>query len=127
MASNDLKQMEKQETDSLKLKDFMIGAIIGGIVGGATALLLAPKSGKELRSDLNGQVGSLIGKTDHLRAAVTQKGNELAAATKEKTIQLKSIAVEKGGQIVETVKEKTDGLKKKVDEKKEEVLDEEFI
>ncbi|MGV3487537.1 MAG: YtxH domain-containing protein [Tuberibacillus sp.] len=30
---------------------FILGAVIGGLVGAATALLLAPKSGKELRGD----------------------------------------------------------------------------
>lgn len=30
----------------------MFGAILGGIVGAATALLLAPSSGEELRQDL---------------------------------------------------------------------------
>ncbi|MFK4997438.1 YtxH domain-containing protein [Bacillus sp. N9] len=39
--------------------NFMTGIIVGSIVGAATALLIAPKSGKELRSDINEQVEAL--------------------------------------------------------------------
>ena len=30
------------------MKDFVIGALVGGIVGAAVGLLLAPKTGKDL-------------------------------------------------------------------------------
>jgi gas vesicle protein len=35
---------------------FTFGAILGGILGGVTAMLLAPTSGKELRSSFKKQV-----------------------------------------------------------------------
>ena len=38
---------------------FAIGALIGFVAGAVTALLMAPKSGKELRSDLKNNVSSL--------------------------------------------------------------------
>lgn len=129
MANNEVKQLEEQYEG--KSKDFIIGAIIGGAVGALTALLLAPKSGKELRNDLADQVETIKGKTDHLRIAVTQKGNDLAATTKEKTIQLKDLAVDKGSQLVGTVKDKAEKLQNKVEneekEEKDESYDEEFI
>ena len=34
------------------VKPFLLGALIGGAIGTITALLLAPKSGRELRSDI---------------------------------------------------------------------------
>lgn len=34
-------------------KDFLVGAAIGGLLGTAAALLVAPKSGKKMREDLN--------------------------------------------------------------------------
>ncbi len=39
----------------MNTKDFLIGTLVGGIVGATTALFLAPKSGKELRSDISEQ------------------------------------------------------------------------
>lgn len=45
--------------DGINSKDFLIGTLIGGIVGATTALFLAPKSGKELRDDLNTQANAL--------------------------------------------------------------------
>ncbi|WP_100487533.1 YtxH domain-containing protein [Sporolactobacillus pectinivorans] len=34
-------------------KELFIGGVIGGLIGAATALLLAPKSGEETRQDLH--------------------------------------------------------------------------
>ncbi|WP_168119384.1 YtxH domain-containing protein [Paenibacillus sp. HB172176] len=34
-------------------KGFLFGAIAGGVIGSITALLLAPKAGKELREDIS--------------------------------------------------------------------------
>jgi len=34
------------------LKGFGVGILVGLVIGGAVALLYAPKSGKELRSDI---------------------------------------------------------------------------
>ncbi|MEW9051906.1 MAG: YtxH domain-containing protein [Neobacillus sp.] len=60
---------------------FLVGAIIGGIVGAAAAMLLAPKTGREIRSTLGSQAGTLKEKTVLLRENVMSKGNELVAKT----------------------------------------------
>ncbi|WP_102345253.1 YtxH domain-containing protein [Bacillus sp. Marseille-P3661] len=52
-------------------KDFLIGTLIGGIVGASVALFLAPKSGKQLRSELNEQ--ALIAKEVSGQIAETAK------------------------------------------------------
>jgi gas vesicle protein len=41
-----------QQNEGMNAKDFLIGTLIGGLVGAATALLLSPKSGPELRGDI---------------------------------------------------------------------------
>ena len=38
---------------------FLFGVVVGALAGAGVALLLAPKSGAELRSDLSESVGSL--------------------------------------------------------------------
>lgn len=41
-----------QERESNYARGFLVGALIGGAVGAVTALLFAPKSGRELRQDI---------------------------------------------------------------------------
>jgi gas vesicle protein len=64
------KDYEMRETNQNKREDssssFLLGALIGGLVGAAAAIFLAPKSGKDLRSTLNNQAGTLKEKTVQL-------------------------------------------------------------
>lgn len=55
-----------------RFKSFSWGVILGGLAAGATALLLAPKSGKKLRKDIKDKYEDY-----------TQKGNELCDDVKE--------------------------------------------
>lgn len=57
-----------------KAMAFTFGAIIGGILGAVTALLLAPYSGDELRSAIQQQVDSL---QMEIKEAAQQKRAEL--------------------------------------------------
>jgi gas vesicle protein len=64
------KDYELRGTNQNKSEDssssFLLGALIGGLVGAAAAIFLAPKSGRELRSTLNNQAGTLKEKTVYL-------------------------------------------------------------
>ncbi|AIE61059.1 YtxH domain-containing protein [Bacillus methanolicus] len=91
-------------------KEFMIGAMIGGVIGAAVALLFAPKSGKELRNNLNEQAIVLKEKTGKFRESVMTKGNSLASAAKEKTVQLREQAKIKGNELASVAKERTSTL-----------------
>lgn len=67
MSSNDYEMREtKQQNKSDSSSSFLLGAFIGGLVGAAAAIFLAPKSGRELRSTLNTQAGTLKEKTVQL-------------------------------------------------------------
>ncbi|WP_433743761.1 YtxH domain-containing protein [Falsibacillus pallidus] len=78
----------ERNDQNMNTKDFLIGALIGGIVGATTALFLAPKSGKELRDDLNIQAMQLKEKSSQFKDTAVEKGNEWAAVAKEKTSAL---------------------------------------
>ncbi|HPI19648.1 MAG TPA: YtxH domain-containing protein [Candidatus Kapabacteria bacterium] len=73
-----------EQNGSNYTKGFLLGAIIGGAVGAITALLLAPKSGRELREDLAVRSSELYDKaTDYFNdlegnvsTAVTNTMNE---------------------------------------------------
>lgn len=80
----------------VNMKDFVIGAFVGGIVGAAVGLLLAPKTGKDLRSDVATQAVNL-----------KDKGIQLSEVAKEKTIRLTHQIKEQSNQIVEKVKTKS--------------------
>ncbi|MGD6967886.1 YtxH domain-containing protein [Rossellomorea vietnamensis] len=89
---------------SINAKDFLIGSLIGGIVGAATALFLAPKSGKELRDDLNTHAGTLKEKSGQWRETAMERGNELASAAKEKTSGITKTVQEQSTNLVNKVK-----------------------
>ncbi|RIW35709.1 YtxH domain-containing protein [Bacillus salacetis] len=93
---------------SINAKDFLIGSLIGGIVGAATALFLAPKSGKELRDELNTHAGTLKEKSSQWKDTAMERGNELAAAAKEKTSGITKTVQEQSNNIVNKVKSKSD-------------------
>lgn len=102
--SKEEKYQQEQAEGKMNTKDFLIGALIGGIVGATTALLLAPKSGKELRQDLNDQTYLMKEKTGQLKESALHKGNELAAAAKEKTSTLTHRVSEQSNEWLNKVK-----------------------
>jgi|OpeIllAssembly_1097287.scaffolds.fasta_scaffold633021_2 gas vesicle protein len=58
-----------------RIGNFILGALLGGMVGAITALILAPSSGQQLRSDI-------VTRADQIRSEVTQ-----AAATRRAELE----------------------------------------
>lgn len=81
------------EEERVNMKDFVIGALVGGIVGAAAGLLLAPKSGKDLRSDVAVQAVNF-----------KDKSADFSSTAKDKTVQLSKQIQEQSSQLVEKVK-----------------------
>ncbi|OAH56246.1 MULTISPECIES: YtxH domain-containing protein [Bacillaceae] len=79
--------------DSINTKDFIIGALCGAFIGATTALMVAPKSGRELRDDLNVQAGSL-----------KERASSLTDTAKDKTSTLTKTVQEQSTAIVDKVK-----------------------
>ncbi|MEH7081291.1 YtxH domain-containing protein [Neobacillus drentensis] len=77
------RDFDSRETNQARNEEssnsFLLGAIIGGVVGAAAALFLAPKSGKDLRNRFSNQAGSIIDKTSTIRENVMSKSNELVS------------------------------------------------
>jgi gas vesicle protein len=86
--------MTNKQGKSLSFKDFIFGALLGGLVGSATALFLAPKSGKEMRQDLGEQTVTL-----------RQKSGTLAQIAKEKSSDLAKTVGDQSSNVVSRVKE----------------------
>ncbi|MCA1056871.1 YtxH domain-containing protein [Rossellomorea aquimaris] len=99
---NQTQNQQATDSNNINSKDFMIGTLIGGIVGAATALLLAPKSGKDLRNDLNEQAIVIKEKSGQWKDTAVEKSNELAAVAKEKSAAFSKTVQEQSN----TVKDK---------------------
>ncbi|MCJ1908538.1 YtxH domain-containing protein [Planococcus ruber] len=85
--------------DESSSKDFIIGALVGGIIGAATALFLAPKSGKELRSDLNTHATTLKEKTATYTDTAKEKSGGLTQQVKDQSSKVvDKVKNLKGGQ-----------------------------
>lgn len=68
-----------------KGKDLLIGAVVGTVLGAVTALLFAPKSGRELRADIAEGVHNVTDKTTQVAGTVADKSKQLAGTISEKT------------------------------------------
>jgi gas vesicle protein len=77
------REFDSRETNQTRNEEssnsFLLGAIIGGVVGAAVALFLAPKSGRDLRNKFSNQAGSIINKTSTISGNVMNKSNELVS------------------------------------------------
>ena len=91
--------------DGINSKDFLIGTLIGGIVGATTALFLAPKLCKQLRDDLNTQAHALQEKTDRLTTDAKERGTEYVTIAQDKTSALSQLVAEQSNQILDKVKD----------------------
>ncbi|WP_312469957.1 YtxH domain-containing protein [Neobacillus sp.] len=100
------REYESRETNQTRTEEssnsFLLGAIIGGVIGAAAALLLAPKSGKELRTSLTNQAGTIKDKSVLLRENVMNKSNGLVS----KTTSLSQGLVQQSSELLNKVKGK---------------------
>jgi gas vesicle protein len=101
---NSYETSQNKGDGSINAKDFLIGTLIGGIVGSLTALLLAPKSGKELRGDINNQAHLLKEKSGQLRDTAVGKGNEIASTVKDKTSSISKTMSKQSTELVSKVR-----------------------
>lgn len=63
-------------------KSFLLGAVIGAVAGSVTALLLAPKPGKELRQDIADGARTVAEKTQAAAEKVGEQSSELYSRIK---------------------------------------------
>src|SRR5690554_2849460 len=79
--------MSEEKDTSMNTKDFFIGTLVGGLIGASAALLLAPKSGKELREDINAQAKVAKERTADWTHQAVEKGNQFATTAKDQSSQ----------------------------------------
>lgn len=101
--------------NNMNTKDFLIGALIGGMVGAVSALLLAPKSGKELRHDINEHAVNVKDRSLQLKDTAVERGNEWISVAREKSSDIAKTVSKQSNQIASKVKE----LRSRIDENRE--------
>jgi len=88
-------------------KDFLLGAVVGGVIGAITALLLAPKPGDELRADIKDTVNTVSNRTQEIANQVTDKSQVIAKNVSERSQVLAKNVSERGQVIAKTVGSQT--------------------
>lgn len=104
-------------------KDFIVGSLVGGLIGAVTALFLAPKSGKEIRDDLGQQASVVKGRTEKFTSQTLEKSAGLANVAKEKTVSLSQVVSEQSSQIMNKVRDLTNTTNEQRDVLESEVAD----
>jgi gas vesicle protein len=62
----------------MSANEFLVGAAVGSLLGGVSALLMAPKTGKRLRQDINDVYCDMTERTSDAAEQVSKKGKALA-------------------------------------------------
>jgi gas vesicle protein len=92
------------------------GALIGGVIGATAALLLAPKSGRELRVDIRDRYNSVQDRTKQVLSDAGNKTQELAKQVGQQATDI----MDKTRSAISTAKEEVQSWK---DENKNEFKD----
>jgi gas vesicle protein len=96
-----------EEKESSAAGSFLFGALVGGVIGAATALFLAPKSGSEMREDFTTQAVQLKDKSIEISSVAKEKATEFTSVAKVKTEELSKTLQGQSEQLVEKVKSMT--------------------
>lgn len=114
---------EKGQDQSINSKDFLIGTLIGSIIGASVALLLAPKSGRELRADINQGARTLKDRAGELKDVAYEKGSVWTKQIQEKSKDFSNKVKETTGQLQNKVNEYKNELFNNSQETAEEVVE----
>ncbi len=101
------------EDKSGMAKGLLIGFLFGSFAGAITALLYAPKSGKELRSDIKKKAGDLAGDAQEYVRAARSKTVDLINQGKTRSDQLVTEAREKAEHILDDADRVLTGIKER--------------
>jgi gas vesicle protein len=84
-------------------KDFLLGAVVGGIIGAVTALLLAPKAGHELRADIKETANTVSTRTQEIANQVSDRSQTIAKNVNERSQVIARSLSERGQEIAKNV------------------------
>jgi gas vesicle protein len=91
---------------------FYKGLLIGSMLGVLAGILFAPKSGKELKSDIREKGNELLKDGKEIHADASIKAKEIFGKVKHQAEELKEEAEDAGKKIADKVHEKIGQVKK---------------
>lgn len=106
-----------------KTGGFLLGAFIGSVAAATTALLFAPKSGKELREDLAVKADELKEQLSDYVDISIEKGVELSEVALNATEDIRVNLKDSASQFKDTVKKSATNLKEEVSQTVSKVQD----
>lgn len=92
-------------------KGFLLGALAGGVIGSITALLFAPKAGKELRQDIAAGAQKVGDTTVKAAGKVGETTGRIAKEIGGQATHIASLGKQAAGNVVSSVK----GFRKNTD------------
>lgn len=110
--------MGNQENQNINTKDFVIGTLVGGIVGAAVALLYAPKSGRELRDNLNQGATDVRGRASDWKSVAYEKSSDWKDKAYVKGSEFKTKAVDSSKELSQKTQDLTKTLQSKIQERR---------
>lgn len=103
---------EEEEEEEQTTRDLLIGGLIGGVLGAAVALMLAPKSGEDLRQDIADTYDHVSDRTHEFVDHMAKNGKAFAKKTSSRANKWFTLA-----------QEIVNGLSDEVHEKGEDMID----
>jgi gas vesicle protein len=94
-------------------KGLIIGLLAGGVAGAIAALLYAPKSGKELRSDIKQKASEFAGEATELMKTARSKTAEAVGTSKAHMNEFSSEVKEKADIIIDDAEKVITGIRQK--------------
>jgi gas vesicle protein len=104
--------MEEMEEHENPQCHFCMGLLIGGVLGALAGIFFAPKSGKELRSDIKEKGNEFLKDTKKIYADAGTKAKDIIEEVKHQAKELKIEAEGTGERIAGEVQEKIGQIKK---------------
>ncbi|OMF21330.1 hypothetical protein BK133_28540 [Paenibacillus sp. FSL H8-0548] len=90
-------------------KGFMLGALAGGVIGSVTALLLAPKPGKELRQDISVGAQKVGDTTVKVAGQVSDKTGRIARQIGDQAVHIAGKTKQAATQVASSVRLRSKG------------------
>lgn len=105
-------------SNKYRAEGFLLGTVVGGLVAGATALLLAPKSGKELRKDISDQAQDWKEQASDYAFEAKAKGQAYYEDAKDKGEELSKTAKQAANQYRDSTEIALQSAKEKLEKEK---------